>query len=198
MTPPSASPLAPPSPHRLREAWRAAAPAVRRLLVRMVGAGEADDLLQDVFERALVAPPDDLAVPSLARWLLHVARNAAIDRIRARAVRERAADDPAGIAPTGEGAPPPDVALQRKQVCACIASLVGRLPAPQRTVLELAELQGLSDQATADRLGVSLGSAKIRLHRARRALRSVMGTECRTYRDDRNELSCEPVQRDGR
>jgi RNA polymerase sigma-70 factor (ECF subfamily) len=76
----------------------------------------------------------------------------------------------------------------------CILDLVERLAPSHRAVILLAELGGLTDQETADALGVTLGAAKIRLHRARRALRGLMECECRTFRDERNELACEPAR----
>jgi hypothetical protein len=68
-----------------------------------------------------------------------------------------------------------------------------RLAPSHRDVVIVSDLGGLSDPDTADALGASLGSAKIRLHRAQRAPRGLLECECRIYRDERNELACEPV-----
>ncbi|WP_242392452.1 carboxymuconolactone decarboxylase family protein [Anaeromyxobacter oryzisoli] len=59
----------------------------------------------------------------------------------------------------------------------------------------MSELRGLTVREAAGVLGVSLGAAKIRLHRGRRALRDLVDRECRMFRDERNELSCEPAAR---
>lgn len=168
------------------------APGIRRYLARIVGAADAEDLAHDVFERAQRA----LAAADEAReaaWLYRIARNVAIDRLRSRSVRER--DDVVEALRDGAdlGAPRPDVDLSRAQMRSCILDLVDRLASTHRAIVLLSELGGLSDQETADALGVTLGAAKIRLHRARRALRGLMERECRTFRDERNELACEPA-----
>ncbi len=163
---------------------------IRRYLARMVGEADAEDLMHDVFERALAAHD---AEQQPAAWLYRIARNAAVDRLRSRTVRERE-DVIAVLRDSAAGCEPrPDVDLARAQMRACIFDLVERLAPSHRAVVLLSELRGLTDRETADALGVSLGAAKIRLHRARHALRDLMECECRTFRDERNELACEPV-----
>jgi RNA polymerase sigma-70 factor (ECF subfamily) len=162
---------------------------IRRYLARMVGDADADDLLQDVFERAQAATHD--ARPS-SGWLYRIARNAALDVLRGRAVREREATAQAFHDEAPSETPHDDLARTRTR--SCILGLIDLLPPGQRDIVRLTELRGLSDREAAERLGVTVGSAKIRLHRARRALRELMECECRTYRDQRNELACEPVR----
>jgi RNA polymerase sigma-70 factor (ECF subfamily) len=74
----------------------------------------------------------------------------------------------------------------------CILRVVERLPASQRAVILLGELRGLSDRETADALAISLGAAKIRLHRARAALKLELERACTFERDDQNEFACAP------
>jgi RNA polymerase sigma-70 factor (ECF subfamily) len=178
-------------PETLQELYARHAPGLRRYLAGIVGPADAEDLAHDVFERAQRAEAPEGG--RTAAWLYRVARNAALDRLRLRTVRER--DDV--VERLQEGAevetPRPDLDLARAQMRSCILDLVDRLAPSHRAVLLLSELGGLSDQETADALGVTLGAAKIRLHRARQALRSLMECECHTFRDERNELGCEPV-----
>jgi RNA polymerase sigma-70 factor (ECF subfamily) len=168
------------------------ASGIRRYLAGIVGDADAEDLVHDVFERAqrAAAPAaGDLAAP----WLYRIARNAALDRLRSRAVREREDVVEALGAGGGREALPPDLELARAQMRSCILDLVDRLAPGHRAVVVLSELGGLSDRETAEALGVTVGAAKIRLHRARAALRALMQCECRTFRDERNELACEPT-----
>jgi RNA polymerase sigma-70 factor (ECF subfamily) len=167
---------------------------IRRYLARLVGDADADDLVQDVFERAQRALAAARARPShVGPWLYRIATHVAVDRFRSRAVRERE-DVALGIRDAAEpDHAGPDRDVDRSRMRACILDLVDRLPMSQRSVLLLAEMRGLSDRETAEALGVSLGAAKIRLHRARWALRAVMSCACRTFRDERNEFACERV-----
>jgi len=48
----------------------------------------------------------------------------------------------------------------------------------------------LTDEKIAETLGISLGNAKVRLHRARREFRKIIAARCDFYR---NELSCTPA-----
>ncbi len=59
---------------------------IRRYLARMVGEADAEDLVHDVFERALTAHDVE---ERAAAWLYRIARNAAVDRLRSRTARER-------------------------------------------------------------------------------------------------------------
>ena len=74
----------------------------------------------------------------------------------------------------------------------CVLGLVDRLPPAHRAVILLGELRDLSDREIAGALGITLEAAKMRLHRARKELRKLLEGSCALYRDDRNELACEP------
>jgi len=82
--------------------------------------------------------------------------------------------------------------LERKEMNACVRLYLDRLPASYRSVILLSEDEGLTNQQIAEALGISLEAAKIRLHRARSRLKRELGGGCDVYRDDRNELACEP------
>ena len=117
-----------------------------------------------------------------------------VDRLRSRSVRDR--DDVVEAIRDGadRDEPRPDLDLARTEMRSCILDLVDRLAPTLRAVVLLSELGGQSDGEMADALGITLGAAKIRLHRARRALRELMDCECHTFRDERNELACEPTR----
>ncbi len=143
----------------LRNLYASHAPAIRRYLARIVGEADAEDLVHDVFERAQrAATPaaEELAIP----WLYRTARNAAVDRLRSRSVRDREDVVEAVRDGADSGELPPDVELSRAQMRSCILELVDRLAPSHRAIVLLSELSGLSDQETADALGVTLGAAK--------------------------------------
>ncbi len=52
-----------------------------------------------------------------------------------------------------------------------------QLPEAYRTVIRLRDLEGLSTEETAARLGTNCGAVKTRLHRARQALKSILGPQ---------------------
>lgn len=67
------------------------------------------------------------------------------------------------------------------------------LPADYREVLELHDEQGLTNPEIAKKLGVSLATVKIRLHRARAKLKSSFDESCEIGPDEEGASSCEPT-----
>src|SRR5512133_2788666 len=66
-------------------AWRAHKNELRSFLVRQCGSpAEADDLLQEVFVKALMQGREFCLIENPRAWLFHVARNLLIDRLRLR------------------------------------------------------------------------------------------------------------------
>lgn len=169
---------------------------IRRYLARLVGANDAEDLAQDVFEKAQRAMGAFRGDSRVLTWLYRVATNAAIDRLRSagRRTDRGHAGDPLDADSSSEAAEERslDGEIDRTRMRECILGVVEQLPASQRAVILLGELRGLSDRETADALGISLGAAKIRLHRARRVLKAALERACTFERDEQNEFACAP------
>jgi RNA polymerase sigma-70 factor, ECF subfamily len=172
---------------------------IRRYLARLVGVSEAEDLAQDVFEKAQRAIGTFRGDSRILTWLYRVATNVAIDQLRSAGRRgdlEGANAAPAPLATYGTA----DVTCQRSldgeidraRMRDCILRVVEQLPASQRAAILLGDLRGLSDREMAEALGMSLGAAKIRLHRARRALKLMLERSCEFGRDEQNEFACAP------
>ncbi len=64
--------------------------------------------------------------------------------------------------------------LEKHEVLQRIRDRIDQLPAPYRTIVLLRDIEELDTQEVADRLGISATAVKVRLHRARRALRSLL------------------------
>ncbi len=184
-----------------RKLYDTYAPPIRRYVARIVGDADAEDVTQEAFARAHRALATHRGESRLSTWLYRIATNAAVDRLRSASRRETAsgaaADDaePGGLlveAATCQAEA--DGRVIRKEMSHCILELVGRLAPAHREVILLGELRDLSDREIADTLGITLEAAKMRLHRARRELRALLEGNCSLYRDDRNELACEPKE----
>src|SRR5919201_1502515 len=131
---------------------------------------EAEDVLQEAYVRAY-AHLDQLERPErLASWLTHIAVHEAKARLRRRA---RVVDlkEVTLRAVRSEAADPEQETLGR-QLQRVLASAVDELPVGYRTVFALRDLEGLSTAAVAESLGLSEQAVKMRLHRARAALRA--------------------------
>lgn len=184
---------------RIEELHREHGDRIRRYLARLVGTTDAEDLQQEVFEKAHGSIGTFRGDSRALTWLYRVATNVAIDRLRsagrrAEIEREDADADPLGGVGTSNATSERslDGEVDLKLMRECIMRVVDGLPPSQRAVILLGELRGLSDREMADALGISLGAAKIRLHRARRALKAALESKCTFERDEVNELACAP------
>lgn len=147
------------------------------LILRIVrDRAEAEEILQEAFVRVWTrADTYDARVGGPLPWIVRLARNRAIDRLRAR--RTRAGIDTSG--PDGsvaEAVPASDIqspealvlAAQRRQ--ALTGALAG-LPAEQRQLIEAAFFEGYTHGELARRFGLPLGTVKTRIRTGMIAMR---------------------------
>lgn len=169
-------------------------PKIRRYLDRLVGP-EAEDVTQEVFAKVSQALPGFRGESSLATWVYRIATNAAYDRLRSSSFRrpdEISIDTDAPAAEVSDRSPGMEQTLVRREMNDCIDAFIARLPPDYRSAVILSEHEGLTDREIAEALQVTVSTVKIRLHRARARLKKELGDGCSFYRDDRNEMACEP------
>ncbi len=68
----------------------------------------------------------------------------------------------------------PEQLLSRREVRTLVRRSILNLPEGYRTVVLLRDIEGLSGQETADAMGLTVSAVKVRLHRARQALRKIL------------------------
>ncbi len=74
---------------------------------------------------------------------------------------------------------PVDALIHRREICALVRQCIDRLPESYRTVLLLRDIEEVSTSEAATMLGVTENALKIRLHRARQALRTLLDPHLR-------------------
>ncbi len=167
-------------------------PRIRRYLDRLLGASEADDATQEVFVKVSQALARFRGESSVSTWVYRVATNVAYDRLRSPSLR-RTGDVPVDSeTPAKDPSPGIERQLVRQEMSDCVDRFIDRLPANYRSVVILSEQEGLTNQEIAKALGLTVDTVKIRLHRARTRLKNELGDGCNFYRDERNELVCDP------
>ena len=78
-------------------------------------------------------------------------------------------------------------------LAAFAADAIARLPSPYREALTITELQGLSQAAAAEMLGISVSGMKSRVQRGRDRLRAIIDECCKVALDARGGvMECEP------
>jgi RNA polymerase sigma-70 factor (ECF subfamily) len=174
--------------------------AIARYLRRVVGEADAEDVAQEAFIKVSRSLGDFRGDAKLSTWIYRIATNAAMDHLRKRGrdyskqLSEGAGpDDETGSddAFADENSPLPDTLLLRKDMNDCIRGIVESLPVNYRAILILSDLEGMTNAEICTILDLSMETAKIRLHRARKRLKAELEKSCHFYRDERNEVACD-------
>ncbi len=122
---------------------------------------DAADAVQDAIVGFLAKPPAH-PVTNLAAWFTVVASNRVRDGYRSEAAKQRA------VAKLGEPVEGMDDAIEMLDID--VMNAIKQLPLQQRQVVTLHYLMDQSVETIAEGLGVSEGTIKTQLHRARKAL----------------------------
>jgi len=164
-------------PAALAALFEARADQLYRLALSLLrDPAEAEDVVQETFLKALTRLEQFEGRARLDTWLYRVAYNASLDRLRRRAPEPLPEDEP-----EAEGGPLPQVIVEWSltpenrlldaEARAMLETAIQALPATLRPVFLLRDIEGLSGEETAEALGLNAGVVKVRLHRARLALR---------------------------
>ena len=133
---------------------------------------EAEDVLQDAYVRAY-AHLGQLEQPErLASWLTHIAVHEAKARLRRRGRFADVKEGPLRAVPSPSS--DPEQEMLGKQLQRVLISAIDDLPVGYRTVFVLRDVEGMSTAEVSESLRVSEQAVKMRLHRARAALRQVL------------------------
>jgi RNA polymerase sigma-70 factor (ECF subfamily) len=153
---------------------------------RFLGNNEdAQDAVQDAFIRAFKAIHTFEARAQLHTWLHRILVNTALMKLRER--RRRPTESIEALLPTfaadGHQAVAArdwsDAVLERKETAALVREAIAMLPDQYREVLVLRDIEDRDTAEAAAILGTSANVVKVRLHRARQALRTLLDREFR-------------------
>ena len=169
------------------------APLIRVALTFVPSRAVAEEVVQDTWLGVLRGVDRFEGRSSLQTWLYRIL----VNRARTTGVREHRslpladtepAVDPARFAPDGTWASPPehwsdqvDERLSAPALAARIRALVEELPAGQRQVVTLRDVEGLSGAEVCEVLGISEGNQRVLLHRGRSRVRAVLEQEMQSW-----------------
>ena len=156
-------------------------PMVHAVASRLVGDGEAEDVVMETFLKAWQSIPRFGRRSSLKTWLYRITHNCAVDLLRARA-RHRArtvAPDEREASDTLEriadpAAVAPDEGAERSDLAAAVADALGQLGDAHRATLQLRFVDGLGYAEIAAATGASIGTVMSRIFYGRRKLRRLL------------------------
>ena len=140
---------------------------------------DAEDVLQETFVRVWArADSYDATLGSPAAWLARIARNRAIDRLRAKRVRGDISVERAGgpgretvQTPEPHTLNTPELALQDATTARALQTAMADLPDAQRELIQAAFFEGYTHTELSSRFGVPLGTVKTRIRTGLTAMR---------------------------
>src|SRR5215213_789770 len=143
---------------------------VHNLARRMAGPESADELTQDVFVRVWQKLGTFRGESAFATWLHRLAVNVIVERFRTLGTaRERFLADSEAVLDVA-----PAVRTKHMDLSMDLQAAIAQLPPGARTVFVLHDVEGYRHEEIGDMLGVSPGTSKSQLHRARQTLRGLL------------------------
>jgi RNA polymerase sigma-70 factor (ECF subfamily) len=148
-------------------------PKLRRFAYSLTGSrADGDDLVQAACEKALRNAAQFREGTRMDSWMYRIIQTLWIDDRRRLRTRGAAIDpDDAQLSDEGKAANLP----QDRLMLARARAAMGALPEPQRAVLALVAIEGLSYREAAEVLEIPVGTVMSRLSRAREALLPKLG-----------------------
>ena len=174
------------------ELVRTHTPRLLRVARRFLDSEEdARDAVQDAFVAAFRSIREFESNARLSTWLHRIVINAALMKLRTQ--RRKPEEDIEKYLPRfledghqversvawGESA---QTAMERAETCNLVRAAIARLPESYRVVLMLRDIEELSTDEVAELLGTTPNAVKIRLHRGRQALRTLLDPDMRVKR----------------
>ena len=158
--------------------------AVARRLMR--NEEDAQDVVQSAYLSAFRALDQFEGACQLSTWLHRIVVNAALMKLRSRRRKPEESievllpafqDDGHHVEQFSDWTTPSDQLLQRAQTRATVRACIEQLPDQYRTVLVLRDIEEHSTQEVAEMLATTQSAIKVRLHRARQALSTLLRKE---------------------
>lgn len=136
---------------------------------------DAEEILQEAFVRGLLKGDEIRDEESVVAWFYRLLRNAIIDHYRRSAASQKALEAHARETPEADDRF--EAELERT-VCECVNDLIPLLKPEYSDLIRRVDLGGANVTSVADDIGISPGNARVRLHRARAALRKELEKSC--------------------
>jgi RNA polymerase sigma-70 factor (ECF subfamily) len=164
----------------LDEVYKRFQPKILHYLTRLLGPNEAEDSVQEVFEKVNRGLDGFNRQSKLSTWIYRIATNTALDKLRSSSFKyssqQTLLEETAGTKEkngwTGQTESPVD-------------------PPDYSTVLMLSEIEGFKNKEIAEILQISLENVKVRLHRARVNLKKELNDGCDFYYNEDGTFACD-------
>jgi RNA polymerase sigma-70 factor (ECF subfamily) len=179
------------------ELWQQLHDSLRAFIAKRIDdQAHVDDILQEVFVR-VHRQIDSVNDPHrVVSWIYQITRNAIIDHYR-KPGRQR--EIPAGLSSEldvcdettkkPEMLDPDEGEESRSELVGCLRPMIERLSPDYRKAITLVEIDGLTQQAAAKQMGLSLSGMKSRVQRGRKQLKQMLDDCCLIELDRRGGVA---------
>ncbi len=159
------------------------------LLMLLRNETDAEDAAQETFIKVYRNLQAFRGDSKFSTWVLSIARNEGLARLRRRTLRPEESLELDAEGSMGDYTPAaltdwreiPLESLERKELGKCIRQAVLGLPPIYREVVQLRDIEELDVAETASLLGITAGSVKVRLHRARMMLQRELAPQLKQF-----------------
>lgn len=166
-------------------------PVRRFILMTVKDAWVAEDLLQETFIKVQKNLSQLNDREKLKSWIFSIAYNLCQDHFR-QSKRMSNREEPVTQIDIMPHPASTQKILEQQQMSECVQEQTKLLPESLRTPLLLFEVLEFSQNEIAEILNISVENTKVRLHRARKQMKTILNKKCLFEKDERNVLICEP------
>lgn len=147
----------------------------------------AEEVLQQFYLRAIGKASDIKKRESTLQWLYRVLSSTLVDFYRGESARRHGEAEYAHFQPTFSN----ELDAEPESVCTCFYQLLPMIKPEYAEVLERIDLSGESRSKVAEDLGITLNLLRVRLHRARQALKHALLASCKACCLEHGFMNCE-------
>ena len=181
------------------EVYKKFQPKILHYLSRLIGPSEAEDTVQEVFEKVNRGLDGFKGQSKLSTWIYRIATNTALDKLRSSSFKhlskqtslEETAVTMDKNTCIGQTETPIDQKVIRQEMSECVREYIDRLPPDYSAALILSEIEDFKNKEIAEILQISLENVKVRLHRARVALKKELNEGCDLYHNEEGTFACD-------
>lgn len=130
---------------------------------------DAEDAVQEAIVKIWKKKDQFLEIENKQAWCITIARNLAIDKLRAK--KKRYSSDMSEHYDISDEGPSPAAQIVQEDTMDRIKDMINTLPEQQRDIVMLRDVEGYSYQEIADLRNYTIDQVKVNLHRARKVLR---------------------------
>lgn len=161
--------------------------AFLRFLTRHMGSTDmAEEVLQQFSLQAITKASDIKKRESVLQWLYRVLSSTLADYYRAKTARQQGEAEYAYFQPKSLKDD-----LDPEAACMCFYQLLPALKPEYSEMLQRIDLSGESRAKVAEDLGITLNLVRVRLHRARQALKHTLLASCKGCCPEHSFMNCE-------